>query len=210
VRLIWRRFRFLPPVEANVAGFQGMYIAESKLNMLSPTGRSRMWDADADGYARGEGLAAVVLKPLSAALEDGDHIECIIRGTGINQDGRTAGLTMPSNIAQADLIRTTYARAGLDINDPKDRPQFFHAHGTGTPAGDPQESEAISRAFFGNGKVTDTLYVGSIKTIIGCVNSIFSFPFFFRPVSVAVELKRGFLPLRCHLSLPRQIRGVVY
>lgn len=169
-----------------------------------------MWDADADGYARGEGLAAVVLKPLSAALEDGDHIECIIRGTGINQDGRTAGLTMPSNIAQADLIRTTYARAGLDINDPKDRPQFFHAHGTGTPAGDPQESEAISRAFFGNGKVTDTLYVGSIKTIIGCVNSIFSFPFFFRPVSVAVELKRGFLPLRCHLSLPRQIRGVVY
>ena len=132
-----------------------------------------MWDADADGYARGEGLAAVVLKPLSAALEDGDHIECIIRGTGINQDGRTAGLTMPSNVAQADLIQATYARAGLDINDPKDRPQFFHAHGTGTPAGDPQESEAISRAFFGNGKVTDTLYVGSIKTIIGCVNSIF-------------------------------------
>ncbi|KAI1414159.1 putative equisetin synthetase [Hypoxylon sp. FL1857] len=152
---------------ANLILSPGMYIAESKLNMLSPTGRSRMWDADADGYARGEGLASVVLKPLSAAIEDGDHIECIIRGTGVNQDGRTAGLTMPSNIAQADLIRSTYARAGLDLNDPKDRPQFFHAHGTGTPAGDPQESEAISRAFFGNDKVTDMLYVGSIKTIIG-------------------------------------------
>lgn len=107
-----------------------MYIVESKLNMLSPTGRCRMWDADADGYARGEGIASVVLKTLSAALKDGDHIECIIRETGVNQDGRTAGLTMPSNAAQTDLIRATYARAGLDINDPKDRPQFFHAHGT--------------------------------------------------------------------------------
>lgn len=107
-----------------------MYIVESKLNMLSPTGRSRMWDIDADGYARGEGVASVVLKTLSAALEDNDHIDCIIRETGINQDGRTAGLTMPSGAAQADLIRQTYLRAGLDINDPRDRPQFFHAHGT--------------------------------------------------------------------------------
>jgi len=74
---------------------------------------------------------------------------------------------MPSNLAQADLIRDTYARAGLDINDPKDRPQFFHAHGTGTPAGDPEEAEAISRSFFGDKKVNDKLYVGSIKTVIG-------------------------------------------
>lgn len=92
-----------------------------------------MWDADADGYARGEGVASVVLKTLSAALEDNDHIECIIRETGINQDGRTAGLTMPSNTAQANLILDTYARAGLNINDPKDHPQFFHAHGTVSP-----------------------------------------------------------------------------
>lgn len=59
-----------------------MWIAESNLHMLSPTGRSRMWDAAADGYARGEGIAAVVLKPLSAALRDGDPIDCVIRGTG--------------------------------------------------------------------------------------------------------------------------------
>lgn len=146
-----------------------MYIAESKLRMLSPTGRSRMWDKDADGYARGEGIAAVVLKSLSAALEDGDHIECIIRATGVNQDGRTAGLTMPSGTAQATLIRDTYARAGLDPNNPQDRPQFFHAHGTGTPAGDPQEAEGISRAFFSAETTADKgkLYVGSLKTIIG-------------------------------------------
>ncbi|KAL2198349.1 BcPKS5, polyketide synthase [Corynascus similis CBS 632.67] len=152
---------------ANLILSPGMMIAESNLHMLSPTGRSKMWDAGADGYARGEGIAAVVLKPLSAALRDGDPINCVIRGTGVNQDGRTPGLTMPNNVAQADLIRDTYARAGLNIQDPKDRPQFFHAHGTGTPAGDPQEAEAISRAFYDGGSTKDPLYVGSIKTVIG-------------------------------------------
>ncbi|ATY61556.1 Acyl transferase acyl hydrolase lysophospholipase [Cordyceps militaris] len=144
----------------------GMYIAEANLHMLSPTGRSMMWDKDVDGYARGEGVASIILKPLSAAIRDGDHIECVIRETGVNQDGRSQGLTMPSAAAQAALIRTTYARAGLDIEKPEDRPQFFHAHGTGTPAGDPQEAEAISRAFYTN-NASDILYVGSIKTVIG-------------------------------------------
>ncbi|TDZ24970.1 Polyketide synthase-nonribosomal peptide synthetase [Colletotrichum orbiculare MAFF 240422] len=149
------------------------YIAESKLQMLSPGGRSRMWDAEADGYARGEGVAAVVLKTLSQALADGDDIECVIRETGINQDGKTPGITMPSSTAQAALIRATYARAGLDLSKASDRPQFFEAHGTGTPAGDPIEAAAISDAFFGNdvkakaADALDTLYVGSIKTVIG-------------------------------------------
>ena len=70
------------------------FIAESKLHMLSPDGRSRMWDADANGYARGEGIAAVVLKTLSAAVADGDDIECVIRETGVNQDGKTHGITV--------------------------------------------------------------------------------------------------------------------
>ncbi|KAJ5142438.1 Acyl transferase/acyl hydrolase/lysophospholipase [Penicillium bovifimosum] len=168
--------------ESNVAVAAGtnlllgpeQYIAESKLKMLSPTGRSRMWDKDADGYARGDGIAAVILKPLSAALADGDHIECIVRETGANQDGRTKGITMPNPVAQADLIRNTYARAGLDLSKPADRPQYFEAHGTGTPAGDPVEAEAISTAFFGEtanyrrkDKQEDPLYVGSIKTVIG-------------------------------------------
>lgn len=69
------------------------FISLSSLNMLSPDGRSRMWDADAKGYARGEGVAAVVLKTLDAALEDGDDIECIIRETGFGQDGKTQGIT---------------------------------------------------------------------------------------------------------------------
>ena len=78
---------------ANLLMDPGCFIALSSLNMLSPEGRSRMWDADANGYARGEGIAAVVLKTLSAALEDGDSIECIIRETGFAQDGKTQGIT---------------------------------------------------------------------------------------------------------------------
>ncbi|EFQ98465.1 lovastatin nonaketide synthase [Nannizzia gypsea CBS 118893] len=153
---------------ANLILTPGMYIAESKLKMLSPDGKSRMWDQGANGYARGEGLAAVVLKTLSQAIKDGDHIECVIRETAFNQDGRTTGITMPSNLAQTALIRETYKKAGLDPLDPNDQPQFFHAHGTGTPAGDPQEAEAISRAFFKDGQTAEKkLWVGSIKTIIG-------------------------------------------
>jgi hybrid polyketide synthase/nonribosomal peptide synthetase ACE1 len=111
------------------------YIAESKLNMLSPDGRSRMWDEKANGYARGDGIAVVVLKRLSQALADGDHIECLIRETQINQDGKTKGITMPSSAAQSALIRATYKKAGLDLFKASDRPQYFEAHGTGTPAG---------------------------------------------------------------------------
>ncbi|KAI1446155.1 putative polyketide synthase [Annulohypoxylon stygium] len=145
------------------------FVAESNVQMLSPTGRSRMWDSGADGYARGEGVAAVMLKRLSDAIRDGDTIECIVRETGTNQDGRTTGITMPSSVSQAELIRKTYANAGL--SPLTDRCQYFEAHGTGTKAGDPQEAGAIYRAFFGDKEQSDdpndVLYVGSIKTIIG-------------------------------------------
>ena len=159
-----------------------MFVAESNLNMLSPHGRSRMWDASANGYARGEGVGAVVLKTLSAALRDGDHIECIIRETGVNQDGKTPGITMPSSSMQAALIKDTYTRAGLDPTKETDRCQYFEAHGTGTPAGDPQEAGAIHKVFFKDpadqepiplstvSRQSDgenLLYVGSIKTVVG-------------------------------------------
>lgn len=160
---------------ANLVLAPDQFVAESKLNMLSPDGRSRMWDKGANGYARGDGVASLVLKTLSSAIADGDTIECIIRETGINQDGRTKGITMPSPSAQASLIWSTYKNAGLDLSKNEDRPQYFEAHGTGkppllllccplesgntsaantsfptgTPAGDPVEAEAIRTAFFG-------------------------------------------------------------
>lgn len=88
-----------------------------------------MFDESADGYGRGEGTAVVCLKLLDAAVRDGDPIECIIRETGTNQDGRTKGITMPSAEAQAKLIQQKYARAGLDLTCPDSRPSFFEAHG---------------------------------------------------------------------------------
>ncbi|KAK0725544.1 putative polyketide synthase [Lasiosphaeris hirsuta] len=147
------------------------FSVESNLHMLSPTGHCRMWDVGADGYARGEGVTAMFIKPLSRALADGDRIEAVIRETGVNSDGRSQGITMPNWKAQSMLIQNTYSRAGLDSKDPVDRCQYFEAHGTGTNAGDPNEARAIEDAFFGHGAepepLTPKLIVGSVKTIIG-------------------------------------------
>lgn len=107
-----------------------LFIGATSLHMISPSGKSQMWDAGADGYARGEGIAAVFLKTLSQALRDGDRIDALVRETGVNSDGRTKGITLPNPEAQATLIRETYRRAGLNLLDPQQRPQYFEAHGT--------------------------------------------------------------------------------
>ncbi|OOF97571.1 hypothetical protein ASPCADRAFT_129251 [Aspergillus carbonarius ITEM 5010] len=174
------------------------YIYESNLKMLSPDGRSRMWGDDANGYARGDGVAAVVLKTLRQALADGDHVECIVRESGVNQDGRSPGITMPTAKAQVALIRDVYARAGLDLASPTDRCQYVEAHGTGTPAGDPVEAEAIYTAFFqkSNGipievNDADDIVVGSIKTVIGHTESTAGLAAI---VKVAQALKHGQIP----------------
>ncbi|PGH19023.1 hypothetical protein AJ79_00057 [Helicocarpus griseus UAMH5409] len=181
----------------------GMYVAESKLKMLSPNGHSRMWDKDADGYARGDGVGAIILKTLSQAVADGDSIECLVRETGINQDGRTKGITMPSSTAQSALIRDTYRKAGLDISKASDRPQYFEAHGTGTPAGDPMEAEAISTAFFGpesgfKRSATDApLYVGSVKTVIGHTEGTAGIAGLMKG---SLALQNGIIPPNLHLN----------
>lgn len=155
---------------ANLILTPEQFVAESNLHMLSPSGHCRMWDAGADGYARGEGAVAIFIKTLSQALADGDHIEAVIRETGVNSDGRSRGITMPNWEAQSRLIQDTYRRAGLDPNSSEDRCQYFEAHGTGTSVGDPNEARAIENAFFGGGRSghsDNKLLVGSIKTVIG-------------------------------------------
>ncbi|KAI0202910.1 hypothetical protein F4808DRAFT_468089 [Astrocystis sublimbata] len=151
-----------------------MFILESKLQMLSSSGNCRMWDQRADGYARGEGVAAVVIKTLRQALADNDHIECVIRETGVNQNGATpGGITVPNADLQTALIKATYAKSGLDPANAHQRCQYFEAHGTGTRAGDPAEAKAIRDAFFssqtdeGTLPDQDVLHVGSIKTVVG-------------------------------------------
>ncbi|KAK4641463.1 Type I Iterative PKS [Podospora bellae-mahoneyi] len=164
---------------ANLILTPEQFIVESSLHMLSPSGHCNMFDANADGYARGEGIAAMFVRPLSKALASGDHILAVIRETGVNSDGRTTGITMPNWEAQAQLIQDTYRRAGLDINTLEDRCQYFECHGAGTAAGDPKEARAIEHAFFSGelraGPSTDLippaerprLLVGSVKTVIG-------------------------------------------
>lgn len=96
----------------------------SNLHMTSNDGLSRSFAEGVTGYGRGEGIASVILKPLSDAVRDGDTIRSVIRGIGVNQDGHTAGITLPNSDAQRDLIKSTYKAAGLDFADTG----YFEAH----------------------------------------------------------------------------------
>ena len=133
------------------------------LDFLSPDSKCYSFDSRANGYARGEGIGIIVVKALSKALEDGDTIRAIIRATGVNQDGRTPGITQPNSKAQESLIRATYAAAGLDMASTR----YFEAHGTGTSLGDPLEASAINASFGSQRSRDDPLYIGATKSNIG-------------------------------------------
>ncbi|EOA84353.1 uncharacterized protein SETTUDRAFT_33341 [Exserohilum turcica Et28A] len=137
----------------------------SAMHMLSPEGISHTFDDRANGYGRGEGIGCLVVKRLSDALRDGDTIRAVIRATGINADGKTPSVTQPSSAAQADLIRRTYEAAGLSM----DSTQYFEAHGTGTPVGDPIELSAISSTLGESRRAAGLgpLYIGSVKPTVG-------------------------------------------
>ena len=134
----------------------------SNIGFLSPDGRCYSFDHRANGYSRGEGVGTLIIKPLQAALEDGNTIRAIVRATGVNQDGRTPGMTLPSKLAQEKLIRSVYSAAGLDLATTS----YVEAHGTGTLAGDPVEAGAIAAAWSGRRSKTP-LYIGAIKSNIG-------------------------------------------
>ncbi|KAI9927041.1 hypothetical protein MW887_003422 [Aspergillus wentii] len=135
----------------------------SMMKFLSPDGRCHTFDEDANGYARGEAIGCLILKPLQSALREGDTIRAIIRGSGSNQDGRTPGITLPSSASQEALIRDVYSTAGLDPLET----EFVEAHGTGTQAGDPIETGALAKVFSPGRAVDRPLRVGSIKTNVG-------------------------------------------
>ncbi|OAG11453.1 polyketide synthase [Paraphaeosphaeria sporulosa] len=134
----------------------------TKLGALSPTSSCHTFDASADGYARGEGFAAFYIKKLSDAVKNDYPVRAVIRGTSINSNGRSAGLTHPSSQGQEAVIRQAYQNAQLD---PKDT-GYFEAHGTGTPVGDPIEVAAIGNVF-GTSTSSSPLLIGSIKPNIG-------------------------------------------
>ncbi|RWA09000.1 hypothetical protein EKO27_g6114 [Xylaria grammica] len=140
-----------------------LFIAGSTQSMLGRDGKCYAWDSRAEGYGRGEGTAALILKPLDAALRDGDNIQAVIREIVLNQDGKTTTITSPSATAQEELIKECYKRAGLDIADTA----YVEAHMTGTPSGDPIEAEALARTFGKARAPGSPAIVGSVKTNIG-------------------------------------------
>ncbi|WDD92626.1 aminotransferase class III-fold pyridoxal phosphate-dependent enzyme [Burkholderia sp. FERM BP-3421] len=140
-----------------------MTVAFSQARMMSPTGRCRAFDADADGYVRGEGCGVVILKRLDDALAAGDRILAVIRGSAVNQDGTSNGITAPNGQAQQAVIRRACADAGVAPA----RIGYVEAHGTGTKVGDPIEMRAL-QTVLGEGRAPDAwCRVGSVKTNIG-------------------------------------------
>jgi len=148
---------------ANLILSPHLHVCFSRTGMLSRSGRCHTFDDAADGYVRGEACCAIVLKRLSDARRDGDPILAVIRGTAVNQDGRSAQLTAPNIRAQQKLMRSALADASLEPS----AIDYVEAHGTGTPLGDPMEFLSIG-AVYGEGRSRDNpLRVGSVKTNLG-------------------------------------------
>ena len=165
-------------------------IALSKWSALSPTGRCNSFDANADGFVRGEGCGVVVLKRLADAVRDQDRVLAVVRGSATNQDGRSNGMTAPNALAQRDVI--TSALRIADVTP--DSVSYVETHGTGTILGDPIEFESLA-ATYGRGRGSCAL--GSVKTNIGHLEAAAGVAGFIKTV-LAVE--RGYIPRNLHFT----------
>ncbi|KAK8007468.1 hypothetical protein PG989_001458 [Apiospora arundinis] len=181
---------------ANVILCEDMFTYLGMQNFLSTSGKCKSFDAAGDGYGRGEGIAAILLKRMPAAVEDHiSPIRAVIRGTGVNQNGRMKGITLPSVDAQVALMQKTYRSAGLPVTETA----YVDAHGTGTQAGDPVELEAIGRAI-AQARGADSgkkVMVGSGKASIGHTEASAGLASVIRSVLI---LESGLIPPNIYLT----------
>mgnify|MGYP003868419179 CR=1 FL=1 len=171
-------------------------IALAKGKFVSDHGRCLAFDESASGYSRGEGAAVVVLKRLSDALRDQDKIWGVIRHTGVNQDGKTNGISEPSYEAQCQLVEQVYTEAGVSPASVR----YIEAHGTGTQAGDVTESSALRDVFGAARKLADqpaACYVGSIKSNIGHAEAAAGVAGL---IKAALVVHHGYIPRTLHVK----------
>jgi len=165
------------------------------VGMLSTKGRCSTFDAAADGFVRGEGCGVVVLKRLSDAMEDNDRIWAVIRGSAVNQNGASAGLTVPNGPAQERVIEDALAATGISPTEV----DYLEAHGAGSDLGDPIEVQAAA-AVYGRGRDPDRpLLIGSVKTNIGhleCAAGVASL------IKAVLAMNRGSIPRQLHFRDP--------
>lgn len=166
----------------------------SQAGMLAPDGRCKTFDASADGYVRAEGCAVVILKPLQAALRDGNPILAVVAGAAVVQDGNSGGLTVPNRQAQERLIRKALQGAGITGQDLA----YIEAHGTGTSLGDPIEADAWTAVLQSQGR-SQPLPIGSIKTNIGHAESAAGIAGLLKGILV---LQHHRIPPSLHFSRP--------
>ncbi|WP_411574580.1 SDR family NAD(P)-dependent oxidoreductase [Streptomyces fradiae] len=171
------------------------YVAMRNLRALSPSGRSRPFDSGADGFVPGEGVVTVVLKPLRAALRDGDRVRGVIKGTAVNHGGRTSGLTVPSSAAQQSVISAALADAGV----PVESIGLVEAHGTGTSLGDPIEVEGLTRAWRAMTDRSQFCAIGSLKGNVGHLEPAAGLAGL---VKVLLSMERGLVPPSLHVVRP--------
>jgi acyl transferase domain-containing protein/NADPH:quinone reductase-like Zn-dependent oxidoreductase/NAD(P)-dependent dehydrogenase (short-subunit alcohol dehydrogenase family)/aryl carrier-like protein len=173
-------------------------ILTSRARMMSFDGHCKTFDATADGYVRGEGCGVVVLKRLSDAERDGDRVLALVRGSALNQDGRSSGLTAPNGNAQEAVIRAALANAQLSPAEVS----YVEAHGTGTPLGDPIEVKALNQVYGERGADGQPLMVGSVKTNIGHLEAAAGVA---GVMKIVMALQNRTIPPHLHLRSPNPL-----
>ncbi|WP_027084538.1 HAD-IIIC family phosphatase [Cohnella panacarvi] len=184
-------------IAGSVNVYWGLPEREVRIGIESSNGRTQAFDDGSDGTGEGEGSIAIVLKPLKRALADGDSIYAVIKGSALNQDGRSIGITAPNAAAQSDVIAAAWKDADVD-------PQtitYIEAHGTGTKLGDPVEIEGISSAFERFTGRRQFCALGALKSNIGHLNSAAGIAGL---VKAALALKNKQLPPNLHFRIPNR------